>query len=1250
MRIVIDLQGAQTESRFRGIGRYSLSIVKAIVRNKGEHEIIIALSNLLPDAIEDIRIAFDGLLPQKNIRVWHGIGPTRECDNGNDWRRKVSEVLREAFLLNLQPDMILITSLFEGYVDGAVTSIKNFDAVTKVAVILYDLIPYIHRDKYLIHNSQYAKHYLSKIEYLKKADLLLGISQSSSSEAIEHLTFNQKQVFNISSAVDESFKIGDTLNEKKQQLFDKYKITRGTIIYAPGGFDVRKNFENLIKAYARLPKHIKESYQLVIVSKVDEGNKERLTKLTKDLGLNQNDLLLTGYVNDEDLIIFYRMCDLFVFPSIHEGFGLPVLEAMQCGAIVIGSNTTSIPEVIGYEEALFDPYNIESISQKIKQVLTDENLRSKLKEHFQKQVTKFSWNRSAKLAIGAMEKNFGNYLTTTNTKRKRLAYFSPLPPQRSGISDYSKELLPYLADYYDIVLIIDSTECENTFDTKIFEEQTLKWFFENFGVFDRVLFHFGNSPFHTYMIEALKYTNGVVMLHDFFLSSLYAYEEIINGQDDFWSRAIYASHGYQALQKRFEENAEEQIKLNFPANYDIFKKALGILSHSQYSKNLFNQYYGLFPHQNWEIIPFVKKISEEQGKDVVRNKLKFSNDDFVICSFGFLDETKLNHQLLDAFISSKLSKMNHCKLVFVGQNHGGEYGRQILDVIEKNNLNDKVFITGWVDAKTYNDYLTIVDVSVQLRTKSRGETSAAIFDCMSHGIPTIVNANGTFAELDKNSVLMLEDHFSVNALKNALEKMYNDDFYRKKLSENSRTVIKAKHNPAICAKHYFEAIEKFYDNQAIDINNLISSVIKIDDFSKDDSTLMSIATIISENFQPLIKQKQLLIDISTVSRNDLRTGIERVVRAQLIEFFQNPPKGFRVEPVYLTDAGGFWHYRYAREFTCKLLNIPQNILFDESVDVGKGDVFFCADFYRDGIIEASKSGLYKNWRERGVCINFEVYDLLPITNPEFFPDSSCNSHFEWIKSICINSDKLICISNDVKESLEQLINHENLITGKYLSIYSVPLGADIESSVPSFGMEKDANIILEKISLKSTFLMVGTIEPRKGYLQVLGAFENLWEQGIDVNLVIVGKEGWKGLPDEQRKTIPQIIDKITKNLEFSKRFFWLEGISDEYLEKVYSLSTCLLAASEAEGFGLPLIEAAQYKIPIIARDIPVFREVASTYAYYFDNDNEPIVLAKAIEKWLTLYQNGQHPKSDDMPWLTWNESAKSLMKNILGED
>jgi len=174
MRIVIDMQGAQSESRFRGIGRYSLSIVKSILQYNNSNEIMIALNGLFPETIEYIRSKLQGHILQENIKVWQAVGPVKEPVVHNAKKRKISKVLKKAFFKSLEPDMIFITSLFEGFGDDSLTSIDDIPT----AVISYDLIPLLNPEHYLTHNKLYKQFYLNKIEELKIADFIFTISES----------------------------------------------------------------------------------------------------------------------------------------------------------------------------------------------------------------------------------------------------------------------------------------------------------------------------------------------------------------------------------------------------------------------------------------------------------------------------------------------------------------------------------------------------------------------------------------------------------------------------------------------------------------------------------------------------------------------------------------------------------------------------------------------------------------------------------------------------------------------------------------------------------------------------------------------------------------------------------------------------------------------------------------------------------------------------------------------------------------
>ena len=138
------------------------------------------------------------------------------------------------------------------------------------------------------------------------------------------------------------------------------------------GIDHRKNIEGLIHGYALLPDEIRRNHHLAIVCAAQAESISAIKQHARKQG-GEDEFLLTGFVSDEDLLVLYNICSGFCFPSFHEGFGLPALEAMQCGAATIGSNASSIPEVIGRTDALFDPHDKIDIARLLHRLLTDAN-------------------------------------------------------------------------------------------------------------------------------------------------------------------------------------------------------------------------------------------------------------------------------------------------------------------------------------------------------------------------------------------------------------------------------------------------------------------------------------------------------------------------------------------------------------------------------------------------------------------------------------------------------------------------------------------------------------------------------------------------------------------------------------------------------------------------------------------------------------------------------------------------------------
>ncbi|WDS35632.1 glycosyltransferase [Pseudoxanthomonas sp.] len=397
MRIVIDLQGAQTASRYRGIGRYSQALAEAMLRQPRGHEFWLVSNG---DMEEVAFGALADLLPPERAVRFHSVQPVHWRDPGNAWRRAASEHMREAFLQGLRPDVVHVSSLVEGGLDEAVTSIGVRTPAPFTAATLYDLIP-LHDPSYIA--SDWAQPwYHDKMSSLRRADLLLAISEHVRRDVVDVLSVAPDRVVNISSAASDIFRPVPMTEDLRRQFKRDYGIQGDYLMYS-GAMDPRKNLERLLAAYAMLPGKTRSQYQIVISGRLSDIELGRLKLIARRHRIEPDRMVTVGQVSDQALVELYSGAALFVFPSLQEGFGLPVLEAMSCGTAVIGSALTSIPEVIGREDALFDPMDVASIAAAIQSVLGDPLFARELREHGLRQARKFSWASSASRALDAFE-------------------------------------------------------------------------------------------------------------------------------------------------------------------------------------------------------------------------------------------------------------------------------------------------------------------------------------------------------------------------------------------------------------------------------------------------------------------------------------------------------------------------------------------------------------------------------------------------------------------------------------------------------------------------------------------------------------------------------------------------------------------------------------------------------------------------------------------------------------------------------
>lgn len=272
----------------------------------------------------------------------------------------------------------------------------SFKMPFKKIITIHDLTPLLFPK--LFKWGDVMLHKLLFKKTIKDIDKIITVSEHSKTDIINHFKVPEDKIKVIYNGKDPAFK---KMNQEEfQDVLMKYSIDYKFILTV-GGIHPIKNIPNLLKAFYKLKKSGLKHKLVVVGEKVDSW--ENIFEIVKNLNL-QNEVLFTGAVPFPDLVKLYNAADLFAYPCLYAGFGLPPLEAMTCGTPVITSNNSSLPEVVGDAAIMIDPLNVNELAGAIETLLNDDDTRKELEKKGLKRAELFDWKKTAQETLKVYEK------------------------------------------------------------------------------------------------------------------------------------------------------------------------------------------------------------------------------------------------------------------------------------------------------------------------------------------------------------------------------------------------------------------------------------------------------------------------------------------------------------------------------------------------------------------------------------------------------------------------------------------------------------------------------------------------------------------------------------------------------------------------------------------------------------------------------------------------------------------------------
>jgi glycosyltransferase involved in cell wall biosynthesis len=814
MRIGIEMFGTQSASRNRGIGRYTRNLVATMVARDPYNEYVLYCHEGLPT----------DHIPVASNTVTRPLRP--DLARGELTLAHTMERLAETNPDRL--DVLLLANPLEMAL-GFDLPAKPLSGL-KMAAVVYDLIPLIFQEEYFPKwpGPEWVGRYLQGLTRLRSYDALLALSEATRNDFLSLVGCSPERCVTISAASNGRSFVpdrSDPMPEDTRSLLRVLGITK-PFVFSVGDTDYRKNPWGLIDAFGMLPDELRRSHQLVLSYVFKQGQRGSVRQYAKDRGV-EDALVLTEWLSDRALRPLYQRCSAFVFPSMYEGFGLPILEAMQCGAPVVVGNNSSQIEVVGDAGLLFNVADAGELATHLRRLLEEPDWARELGARAVVQARRFSWeataDRTLEILTGshAAEPATSPRPTRRRAARRRIAVFSPLHPLSSEVADDSARLLEELKDRYTIDLYHDTGYLPyiglqspdfGCYDYRLFER--------NAGIlgYHALLYQMGNLHYHNYMYDIMLRHPGIVTLHDLGLAAFqFAYAQLPGVDGD--------AHIRREFEAFCEVGAEGVLRTvaaragapgGMPAvcterglylNARILRQATGLVVHSPWCVDQIRSQFPSDVEKVSVVAPGATALeaSPEEQREI-RARFGMTQDALIIASVGRIHPARMNVETVAAF-APLARELSEALLVFAGrEDDQGEARREAMEL----GVQRQVRFLGHRPAEVVGDLAAIADLGVCLRRPpTGGESPAPLLDLLRLGVPTIVSDAGSFSCFPDSVVCKHRmETDGLAGLTRSMRELAGNRPMRETLGRAARQFVRQNHAWSAVADAYDEIIER----------------------------------------------------------------------------------------------------------------------------------------------------------------------------------------------------------------------------------------------------------------------------------------------------------------------------------------------------------------------------------------------------------------------------------------------------------